>query len=164
MLDTYMRLTLHTDYALRTLLYMGLHADRRVSIHEIAHAYDISENHLVKVIHRLSRLGLIDARRGRGGGLILAHAPQDIRIGDVVRKTEDNMRLVTCEPAHPEATGCILSDMCKLRGTLSHALDAFMKVLDDTTLADLLPDNDRPMLLARLPGPAASNGLSVHRV
>lgn len=156
MLDISMRLTLHTDYALRTLIYMGLHANRRVSIHEIADAYDISENHLVKVIHRLSRLGLIDARRGRGGGLVLAHAPEDIRIGDVVRKTEDDMRLVSCESAHTEGTSCILSDMCKLRGALAQALDAFMKILDATTLADLLPDHERHMLLARLPGPLAS--------
>ncbi|AQU87874.1 Rrf2 family transcriptional regulator [Komagataeibacter nataicola] len=149
-----MRLTLHTDYALRTLLYMGLHADRRVSIHEIASAYDISENHLVKVIHRLSRLGLIDARRGRGGGLVLAHAPEDIRIGDVVRQTEDDLQLVHCEPTHPDGSCCILSDMCKLRGVLSTALGAFMSVLDSTTLADLLPDHERPHLLSRLPGPA----------
>ncbi|MGY6770851.1 Rrf2 family transcriptional regulator [Komagataeibacter xylinus] len=149
-----MRLTLHTDYALRTLLYMGLHADRRVSIHEIASAYDISENHLVKVIHRLSRLGLVDARRGRGGGLILGHPPEDIRIGDVVRQTEDDLQLVHCEPSHADGSCCILSEMCKLRGVLSIALGAFMSVLDATTLADLLPDHERPHLLARLPGPA----------
>ncbi|QHC37087.1 Rrf2 family transcriptional regulator [Komagataeibacter xylinus] len=149
-----MRLTLHTDYALRTLLYMGLHADRRVSIHEIASAYDISENHLVKVIHRLSRLGLVDARRGRGGGLVLGHAPEDIRIGDVVRQTEDDLQLVHCEPSHPDGNCCILSEMCKLRGVLSTALSAFMSVLDSTTLADLLPDHERPHLLTRLPGPA----------
>ncbi|GBQ58760.1 Rrf2 family transcriptional regulator [Komagataeibacter swingsii DSM 16373] len=155
MLGSHMRLTLHTDYALRTLLYMGIHADRRVSIHEIANAYDISENHLVKVIHRLSRLGLIDARRGRGGGLLLAHDPRDIRIGDVVRQTEDDMRLVHCEPNVDAAngTGCILSDMCRLRGVLSLALGAFMKVLDDTTLADLLPPEEHAMLRERLPGP-----------
>ena len=154
MLAIGMRLTLHTDYALRTLLYMGLHADRRVSIHEIASAYDISENHLVKVIHRLSRLGLIDARRGRGGGLILGHAPEDIRIGDVVRQTEDDLQLVHCEPSQADGNCCILSDMCKLRGVLSTALGAFMSVLDSTTLADLLPDHERPHLLTRLPGPA----------
>lgn len=154
MLDSHMRLTLHTDYALRTLLYMGIHADRRVSIHEIASAYDISENHLVKVIHRLSRLGLIDARRGRGGGLLLAHAPKDIRIGDVVRQTEDDMRLVHCEPGATEnASCCILSDMCRLRGVLSVALGAFMQVLDGTTLTDLLPPEEHGMLRERLPGP-----------
>lgn len=154
MLDSLMRLTLHTDYALRTLLYMGIHADRRVSIHEIASAYDISENHLVKVIHRLSRLGLIDARRGRGGGLLLAHAPGDIRIGDVVRQTEDDMRLVNCEPTDAENNSCcILSDMCRLRVVLSTALGAFMNVLDATTLADLLPPEEHAMLRERLPGP-----------
>ncbi|GCE90753.1 Rrf2 family transcriptional regulator [Komagataeibacter diospyri] len=155
MLGSHMRLTLHTDYALRTLLYMGIHADRRVSIHEIASAYDISENHLVKVIHRLSRLGLIDARRGRGGGLLLAHDPRDIRIGDVVRQTEDDMRLVHCEPNTDteNSSCCVLSDMCRLRGVLSMALGAFMKVLDGTTLADLLPPEEHAMLRERLPGP-----------
>ncbi|MBV1831493.1 Rrf2 family transcriptional regulator [Komagataeibacter sp. AV436] len=110
--------------------------------------------HLVKVIHRLSRLGLVDARRGRGGGLVLGHAPEDIRIGDVVRQTEDDLQLVHCEPAQPDGNCCILSDMCKLRGVLSTALDAFMNVLDSTTLADLLPDHERAHLLTRLPGPA----------
>ncbi|MFT9316539.1 MAG: Rrf2 family transcriptional regulator, partial [Acetobacter orientalis] len=60
-----MRLTLYTDYALRTLLYLGIHADRRVSIREIALAYGISENHLVKVIHNLGRGGFVATHRGR---------------------------------------------------------------------------------------------------
>ncbi|MCC6105877.1 Rrf2 family transcriptional regulator [Acetobacter sp.] len=91
-----MRLTLYTDYALRTLLYLGVHADRRVSIREVAEAYGISENHLVKVIHHLGRGGFVDTLRGRGGGLMLARPADQINVGDVVRHTEEDMALVGC--------------------------------------------------------------------
>ncbi|WP_019459254.1 Rrf2 family transcriptional regulator, partial [Roseomonas sp. B5] len=80
-----MRLTLHSDYALRTLIFLGLRPQRLVSIAEIAKAYRISENHLTKVVHRLGQAGFVETLRGRGGGLRLARPPEEIRIGDVVR-------------------------------------------------------------------------------
>ena len=144
-----MRLTLHTDYALRTLLYLAVHTNRRVSIKEIARVYGISENHLVKIIHHLGRGGFIDTLRGRGGGLMLGRAPQDIRIGDVVRHTEDDMALVSCMPSSPGVPGstdCLLSRACHLRGALGEALDAFMAVLDSRTLADMLHTPERQIL------------------
>lgn len=154
-----MRLTLYTDYALRTLLYLGIHADRRVSIREIALAYGISENHLVKVIHNLGRGGFVATHRGRGGGLTLARAPEHINVGDVVRHTEEDMALVGCmAPPEPGSQtppgGCILANACHLRGVLGEALGAFLSVLDSRTLADLLKPYERRVLTQASPLPA----------
>jgi Rrf2 family transcriptional regulator, nitric oxide-sensitive transcriptional repressor len=137
-----MRLTVHTDYALRTLVYLGLHGERLGSIRAIAQAYDISENHLTKVVHRLGRGGFIATVRGRGGGIRLARPPAAIRIGDVVRRTEEDMALVECLGP---ANACRITPNCRLRGAVDEALRAFLAVLDGYTLADLL---DAPEALA----------------
>jgi Rrf2 family nitric oxide-sensitive transcriptional repressor len=150
-----MRLTVHTDYALRTLLYLGVRGERLGSIRAIATAYDISENHLTKVVHRLGRSGFIDTVRGRGGGIRLARPPAAIRIGDVVRRTEEDMALVECLGP---ANACRITADCRLRGALSEALRAFLAVLDGYTLADLL---GAPEALAdRLGLPVPTAGLA----
>jgi Rrf2 family nitric oxide-sensitive transcriptional repressor len=152
-----MRLTLHTDFALRSLVYLGLRPTRRVSIREIAEAHRISENHLVKVIHNLGRGGFIETTRGRGGGLQLARRPEEIRIGDVVRFTEEDMALVACFQDPAEGGGCALLNICRLQSLLGEALGAFMAVLDSKTLADLLTGPNREAIATRLgiPAPAA---------
>ncbi|HWX48900.1 MAG TPA: Rrf2 family transcriptional regulator [Roseomonas sp.] len=144
-----MRLTLYTDYALRTLVYLGLRPGRRVSIREIAAAHRISENHLVKVVHNLGRGGFVETVRGRGGGLQLARPPEQIRIGDVVRFTEEDMALVACFQS-PDAGGCALINICRLQSLLGEALGAFLAVLDDKTLADLIAPPNRAVMAARL--------------
>jgi Rrf2 family nitric oxide-sensitive transcriptional repressor len=144
-----MRLTVHTDYALRTLLYLGLHGERLGSIRAIAQAYDISENHLTKVVHRLGRGGFVNTVRGRGGGIRLARPPAAIRIGDVVRRTEEDMALVEC---FGSANTCRITADCRLRGAFDEALRAFLAVLDGYTLADLL---GAPEMLADTLGLAA---------
>ena len=147
-----MRLTLHSDYALRTLIFLGLRPQRLVSIAEIAKAYRISENHLTKVVHRLGQAGFVETLRGRGGGLRLARPPEEIRIGDVVRATEEDLALVTCFA--PDGTplpgvGCAISGACRLQGALAEALGAFMAVLDGRTLRDMLGPT-APVLRQRL--------------
>jgi len=142
-----MRLTLHTDYALRVLLYLGLNQSRRVSIREIAERYGISENHLVKIVHRLGQGGFVTTMRGRGGGLVLARAPAEINIGDLVRFTEEDMALVAC---FQTGQSCVLTGVCRLQGLLGDALGAFMAVLDSRTLADLLTSPEREALTKRL--------------
>ncbi|MFC7607991.1 RrF2 family transcriptional regulator [Teichococcus aestuarii] len=145
-----MRLTLYTDYALRTLIYLGLRPERRVSIREIAVAHRISENHLVKVVHHLGRGGFIETTRGRGGGLRPARAPEEIRIGAVVRFTEEDMALVACFQDSAEGAGCPLTNACRLQSLLGEALSAFLAVLDGQTLRDLLDGPNRPVMAARL--------------
>ena len=136
-----MRLTLHTDYALRVLIYAGMHADRLCSVSEIANAYGVSRNHLVKVVHGLGRAGFLESARGRSGGIRLARPAAEIRVGDVVRHAEDGFDLVDCGT-------CRITGACRLPGMLGEALAAFVGVLDRYTLADLVeqPAEIRAML------------------
>jgi Rrf2 family transcriptional regulator, nitric oxide-sensitive transcriptional repressor len=135
---TGMRLTNFTDYSLRVLIYLGVRRgqDRLATIGDIALAYAVSENHLMKVVHHLSTEGYIETTRGKGGGLRLARAPAAINIGAVVRSTEEDFALVACfrEGNHD----CPIAPACALHGILSRALSAFYRELDCRTLADLL--------------------------
>ena len=130
-----MNLTLHADYSLRILLYLTEHRDRPVSTQEISEAYGISRNHLVRVVQTLQSHSFVHASVGRSGGLSLAMEPSKINIGQVVRKTEPNFRIVEC--FEPETNTCRIAPLCNLRGVLGEALRAFIKVLDGYTLADV---------------------------
>ena len=145
-----MRLTLHTDYALRVLLYVALRPETRVSIREVAQANRVSETHMVKVVHKLGRAGLIRTVRGRGGGIELGQSAEDIRIGAVVRLTEEERQLVSCMRPKTEAEDCVLSGFCQFYFVLGTALDAFMEVLDRWTLADILKMSARDDMMRRL--------------
>ncbi|WP_225063250.1 Rrf2 family transcriptional regulator [Komagataeibacter rhaeticus] len=137
-----MRLTLHTDYSIRALIYLGQNPGRRVAIQEIADTHRISQNHLVKVINRLSTNGVMLARRGRNGGVELAHTPRQIVIGDVVRLMESDVSaIVSCIPGSGQQ--CILADACRLRKLFSKSMNAFMAVLDRLTLHDMLCDHGK---------------------
>jgi Rrf2 family nitric oxide-sensitive transcriptional repressor len=130
-----MKLTRFTDYSLRVLIYLGLKNDGRVTIKEISEAYNISRNHLMKVVSLLTRMGYVDARRGPGGGIALARSAQDIVIADVVRDMEDDLNLVEC---FCEEGSCIIKPVCELKSALSQALAAYLQTLERYTLQDLL--------------------------
>ncbi|MDQ6991449.1 MAG: Rrf2 family transcriptional regulator [Mariprofundaceae bacterium] len=132
-----MQLTLYTDYSLRVLLYLASHPDKRVTINEIAEYFGISRNHLVKVVHNLGKLELIHTIRGKSGGLLLAVAPENINIADTVRYTEPHMNLLEC---FDDVTNtCPITSQCALKGVLFQARKGFMDVLENYTLADMLP-------------------------
>lgn len=133
-----MRLSSFSDYSLRVLLYVAVTPDRLVTIAEIAQSYDISENHLMKVVHLLGREGYVETVRGKKGGIRLAKAPRDIVIGDVVRKTESDMTVVECLGLGH----CRIAPACRLKGIIVEALEALFLVLDGYTLADVL---DHPL-------------------
>lgn len=147
-----MKITEHTDYTLRTLIFLGLHRHERVTIRQIADGYGISKNHLMKIIHRLGQDGLIETVRGRGGGVMLRKAPEDIGIGAVVRAAEHDFVLAECFAGVHNR--CVISPVCRLQAGLREALDAFFRVLDGLTLADILHDHAR--LAAYVPLPRAA--------
>ena len=131
-----MRLNLHTDYALRLLMFLAV-KQQQASIDEIAKAYGISRNHLMKVGQRLTELGYVEARRGRGGGMALARAPESINVGEVVRLVESTGAFVEC--FDPKTNQCRVNGVCGLQGALSLALGDFMARLDSYSVADLVP-------------------------
>jgi Rrf2 family nitric oxide-sensitive transcriptional repressor len=130
-----MRLTLQTDYALRMLVYVALRDGQPSRVTDVASSYGISRNHLLKVALRLGKLGYLTTLRGRTGGIALARRPQDINLGDVVRQMEDGFVLVDCMRA--EGGTCAISPACRLKGVVGKALEAFLSVFDDYTLADI---------------------------
>jgi Rrf2 family nitric oxide-sensitive transcriptional repressor len=130
------RLTVYTDFSLRVLMFLALKGDGLATIAEVAKAYGISKNHLMKVAHQLGVAGYVETVRGKGGGLRLARRPQDIVIGEVVRRTEPDMAIVPCFA--PDDASCTILPSCALRGVLSEARDAFLSALDGHTLADLV--------------------------
>lgn len=131
-----MRLTRHSDNALRALIYLGIHsAEAPARIMDIARRMGMSQDHLAKVVARLAQLGYVETLRGRDGGVRLAKPPQQIVVGEVVRATEDNLNLVEC--FDPSTNRCPIAPACALAPALDEALTAFFTVLDRYTLADL---------------------------
>jgi Rrf2 family nitric oxide-sensitive transcriptional repressor len=130
------RLTVYTDFSLRVLMFLALKGDGLATIAEIAKAYGISKNHLMKVAYQLGLAGYVKTVRGKGGGMRLAQPPENIVLGEVVRRTEPDMALVPCFA--PDSASCAILPSCAVRGALSNARDAFLSILDGYTLADLV--------------------------
>jgi len=147
-----MRLTRFTDYSLRVLIYLGQNNEGRVTIHQIAEAYDISKNHLMKVVSNLTHLKFVLAQRGPGGGIQLNHLPKDISIGEVIRNTEKHLRE---RPAEYAITGVEATADARLGKILQHAMQAYLSELDRFTLANVLESENNIAQLLELNGQAA---------
>jgi Rrf2 family nitric oxide-sensitive transcriptional repressor len=130
-----MKLTAFTDYSLRVLIYLAADPNQRATIAEIAAAFGISENHLVKVVHFLGKQGWIETVRGKGGGIQLAMTAAAINVGRVVRDTEGAALPAEC--FLPEGGHCVITPVCRLKNVLAEAVKAFYLVLDGYTLADI---------------------------
>jgi Rrf2 family nitric oxide-sensitive transcriptional repressor len=146
-----MRLMTFSDYTLRTLMYLALHPDRFVTIAEIATAYRISSNHLMKVAQHLGNNGAVITLRGQHGGLRLARPATEIRLGDVIRWTEPDRALAPCHD-------CIVHSACTLRSLLDRAVAAFMAVLDGHSVADLVANPAALIPLLARPRECAVDG------
>jgi Rrf2 family nitric oxide-sensitive transcriptional repressor len=142
-----MRITRYTDYALRVLMYLAV-CDQRATIADIAARYDISKNHLMKVVQQLNQLGYLDATRGKNGGLQLSRPAGEINLGALVRDTEQDFAIVECFNSATDT--CTLTPVCRLKGIFAEALAAFIAILDNYTLADLTPNKKHHIQLLRL--------------
>jgi len=143
-----MQLTAYTDYALRVLIYLAVHEERWVTIAEMATAYGISKNHLMKIVHQLGQEEFIETLRGRRGGLRLAHPPDHLYLGEIVRKTEPHFHVVEC--FHAPTNRCPITPGCRLASALGEARDAFLAVLDRYTLADIIQEKQALAQLLKL--------------
>ena len=131
-----MQITSYTDYALRVLIYLASSPDRQATISEVSDFFNISRNHLVKVVHQLGSKGFVKTLRGKGGGFSLQRPPEQISIGEVVRSMETHFNWVEC--FDPALQSCRLLPNCGLKHSLARAGDAYLQVLDAATLADVL--------------------------
>ena len=140
-----MRLTRFTKYSLRVLIYLGQNTDSRVTIHQISEAYDISKNHLMKVVSNLTRSKFVAAQRGHGGGIQLNRPPEDINLSEVISATEKDLQELDTS-GHSDIAP--LDADTRLSSYLHHALLAYLQELGQFTLADILqPERDAPKLL-----------------
>lgn len=132
-----------TDYSLRVLIYLALKQNKLVTIKEVADCYQISKNHLMKVVQDLNNKGFIIATRGNNGGIKLSRAPEHINVGELVRMIEQDSTLVECFGPDNQ---CVITPACQLKEILAEALDGFFTCLEQYTLADLLGENQRTEL------------------
>ena len=154
-----MHLTHYTDYALRTLIFLAA-SGKPSTISEVAGRFNISRNHLVKVVHNLGKIGFIKTERGKTGGIRLAMQPNDIRVSDVVRRMEPNFHLVEC--FCPQRDSCPITPVCDLKQVLEKAFDNFMTELEKHTIADMLGNKDE--ILAMLQKKPAAPPLEDSRI
>ena len=147
-----MRLTAFSDYTLRVLMYLALERDRLATIPEVAAAYGVSRNHLMKVVHQLALAGVIETVRGKGGGIRLARPPEAIRIGAIVRAAEGEGPIVEC--LSHDANACPITPVCRLTRVLVEGFGALYDHLDRYTLADLV-GNRRALTAVLVSAPAA---------
>ncbi len=142
-----MQLTQFTDYSLRALIYITLRKES-CTIKDITDAYDISNNHMVKIIHNLAKLGLIKTIRGKNGGILMASRPEAINLGQLIVQLEPHFDLVPC--FNKAKANCCIAPVCKLKGILHEAQAAFMDVLQRYTLADVLHNESELFFLLNI--------------
>jgi Rrf2 family nitric oxide-sensitive transcriptional repressor len=152
-----MQLTQFSDYAMRTVLYLGCRPERLVSVEEISRAYRISRHHLVRVVQSLTDLGVVASQRGRGGGMRLAKDPSEINVGWLIRQTEPHFHLVECFDL--ETSTCPIAPACGLKGAIVRAQQAFLNVLDEYTLDQFV--GRKSLLLPLLDASLLDDGLEV---
>ncbi|MAQ99530.1 MAG: HTH-type transcriptional repressor NsrR [Oceanospirillaceae bacterium] len=140
-----MQLNSFTDYGLRALIMLGsLPPGSLTSAGEISETFGVSRNHMMKIVNRLAQLGLVETIRGKNGGIRLKKPPSDINIGQVIRGTEP-LQLLDCSTEN-----CHISPACRLKGVLVDAKNAFLGVLDQYTLDDVLRDNSELQAILRI--------------
>lgn len=143
-----MRLTQQTNYAVRTLIYCAANPDKPSKVADIAASFDMSETHLFKILKVLVDAGFIRTIRGRNGGIMLGRPAERITVGEVVRAAEESFLLAECFDSGRR--DCPLITSCGFNGLLHEALEAFMAVLDDHTIAELAADRSNIRVLLQM--------------
>ena len=138
-----MQLTKHTDFSLRVLIFLSLQDNNSlVTIDDVAKHFNILKNHLTKVVHQLAKQGYIKTIRGKNGGICLAHSPDKMNLGKIIKTMEKNIEVVNCKkPA------CPLNNHCELKGILNEAQHAFFTTLEKYNLSDI---SQRPQKIRNL--------------
>ncbi|HEY1172654.1 MAG TPA: Rrf2 family transcriptional regulator [Verrucomicrobiae bacterium] len=136
-----MNLTLFSDYSLRILMYAALNGGKQFSVDDVSNAYKLSRHHVAKAVNFLSQEGYLAAKRGRGGGILLGKAPSEIRIGQLLRRSEAGTPFIECFDVATNT--CPLIKGCMLKGALFEAWNAFFDTLDKYTLADFVKRPER---------------------
>jgi len=131
-----MRLTQFTDYGLRVLMYLASREGEHVTTQEIAALFDVSWDHLLKVVRRLCELGYVEAKRGPTGGVRFLPATREVTVGEIVRRLEPELVLVECFDERTNT--CPLTPVCGLSPVLRRASAAFLRELDQVTVRDLM--------------------------
>ncbi|MBK2125261.1 Rrf2 family transcriptional regulator [Fangia hongkongensis] len=135
-----MQLTQFTDYALRTLIYLAQHQDRRCTAKEISSFFNISHNHMIKVVHHLSKCNFIVSIKGKNGGLLLQEDVKSLDLATIIKALEPNFNIAEC--FNSLKNNCIITPQCKLKNVLNKALSSFMRELANYTLSDILINRD----------------------
>ena len=143
-----MRLNANTDFLYRSMIYVALHPERRVTTREIAEAYGLSVNHIAKVTQELIKMNLLEGQRGRGGGLRLARPAHEIYLGELMGPGEGAAKVLDCE--NGIGGSCRILPACRLKEIFSEAHDAFLAVLNQHTLADLVGEPQMQKALLKL--------------
>lgn len=147
-----MNLTVQSDYAFRTLMFLTVRSPKGSTVQELSEHYGISRGHLMVLVHRLGTRGFLENTRGRGGGIRLARPASEIRLDEIVRATEPGFQMVEC--FEPASNRCLITAPCRLRGVLDEALDAWLGVLKKYSLSDLVEGNPALVNLLNSPGSA----------
>jgi Rrf2 family nitric oxide-sensitive transcriptional repressor len=130
-----MKLTRYTDYAIRVMIYLGSHEGEICSIRQVADAYDISQNHLMKVVQDLAKAGFVESIRGRNGGIRLDRPAASINLGSLLRHTEGLDNILEC-------SSCSIRQGCGMPPILREATAAFVGVFDRYSVADIIERKD----------------------
>jgi len=145
-----MKIRQFTDYSLRVLMYLAIQDQDLVTIREVAERYNISKNHLMKVVQELNLKGYLVATRGKHGGIRLSRDPEDINVGQLVRLMEQDSILVECFGPNNQ---CVITPACQLKKMLAEAMESFFTCLEQYTLEDLISTPSQPSLIDLLTVP-----------
>ncbi|TEW52838.1 RrF2 family transcriptional regulator [Psychromonas algicola] len=138
-----MQITRYTDYSLRVLIYLAINKQQLTTISDIATSYQISKNHLMKIVQQLNQQSYVLATRGKNGGIKLNRDAKEINVGALVREIEDKSKLIECFGAENK---CVITPSCQLKNIFAEAQENFFKTLDAYTLQDLIGEQEEAAL------------------